>query len=97
MCGGGWSAGAEVQVVWRSNFSFFAFPYCGGFGFEFYMFAIGWRHAFRSEWPYAIFVLYAVVTRSLSVTHYCAVRRSHTLLYVRVLSLGGKLPEGVTE
>ena len=29
----------------------------GGLGFEFCVFVAGWRHAFRSEWPFIIIII----------------------------------------
>ena len=29
----------------------------GGLGFEFFVFIAGWRHALRSEWPFAIIII----------------------------------------
>ena len=57
-CGGGWAAGAELLAVFW--FQCFAFPFCclllGALCFEFCMFVVGWRHAFRSEWPFVMLV-----------------------------------------
>ena len=51
MHGGGWSADAEMLAGLHFHFfCLFAFA-VGGLGFEFSLFVIGWRHAFRSEWP----------------------------------------------
>ena len=50
-----WSAGAELQAVFCSFLSFFAFAFVvggpvGGVGFEFCVLVAGWGHALQSEW-----------------------------------------------
>ena len=44
-------------------FQVFAFP------FELCMFVVGWRHAFRSEWPFIITIPYCYINLPTSFTH----------------------------
>ena len=47
MCGGGWSAGAELRAAFYfiSSFPFLLAFDVGGLGYEFCVFVAGWRHA----------------------------------------------------
>ena len=37
----------------------------GGLGFEFCMFVVGWRHAFRSEWPLVLVIFLLIIITAL--------------------------------
>ena len=39
----------------------------GGLGFEFCVFAAGWRHALRSEWPFIIIIIIISSSSSSSI------------------------------
>ena len=58
MCGGGWSAAAELRAVFSfiSSFPFLAFA-VGGPGFEFCVFVTGVGLHGGIEWPFMIMIM----------------------------------------
>ena len=40
-------------------------PVVGGLGFEFCMFVVGWRYAFRTEWPFFVLIFICMVLPEL--------------------------------
>ena len=55
MCGGRWSAGAEVLVVRSCSLWFLPSLFqraVGGHGFEFSVFVVGWRSALQRMWRF---------------------------------------------
>ena len=38
----------------------------GGLGFEFCVFVAGWRHALRSEWPFIMIIIRAILGNKIA-------------------------------
>ena len=57
------------QQIYTGRYRFLPFLFrfaVGGLGFKFLMFVVGWRHAFRSKWPFTINLFLAGNNKSKS-------------------------------